>query len=71
VRVVSRGQTSCCACQKHRGGFHPPNDAGLLPIDLELAKSVNNTTPLVGSNVVFTVTVNNNKPLRASALPRA
>src|SRR6185369_572638 len=35
-------------------------DAGLLPIDLELAKSVNNTTPLVGSNVVFTVTVNNN-----------
>ncbi len=36
------------------------NDAGLLPIDLELAKSVNNSTPLVGSNVVFTITVTNN-----------
>src|SRR5262249_18059749 len=35
-------------------------DAGLLPIDLELTKSVNNTTPSVGSNVIFTVTVKNN-----------
>ena len=35
-------------------------DAGLLPIDLELTKSVNNTTPTVGSNVIFTVTVTNN-----------
>src|SRR5262249_52524113 len=39
------------------------NDAGLLPIDLELAKSVNNPTPAVGSNVTFTLTlVNNNAP---------
>jgi len=36
------------------------NDAGLLPIDLELSKSVNNTTPLVGTNVTFTVTITNN-----------
>src|SRR5437899_3676589 len=27
------------------------NDAGLLPIDLELTKGVDNATPLVGSNV--------------------
>jgi uncharacterized repeat protein (TIGR01451 family) len=36
------------------------NDAGLLPIDLELSKSVNNPTPLVGSNVTFTLTLVNN-----------
>ena len=36
------------------------NDAGLLPIDLELSKTVDNATPLVGSNVTFTVTVTNN-----------
>ena len=35
------------------------NDAGLLPIDLSVTKTVNNTTPTVGSNVVFTVTVSN------------
>src|SRR6185436_12024288 len=35
-------------------------DAGLLPVDLELDKDVNNTTPLVGTNVIFTVTVTNN-----------
>src|SRR5258705_9846427 len=31
-------------------------DAGLLPIDLELTKSVDNPTPLVGTNVTFTLT---------------
>ena len=36
------------------------NDAGLLPIDLELSKSVDNPTPLVGSNVTFTLTLVNN-----------
>ncbi len=34
-------------------------DAGLLPIDLSLAKTVNNPTPTVGSNVTFTITLNN------------
>ena len=34
-------------------------DGGLLPIDLSVTKTVNNATPLVGSNVVFTVTVSN------------
>ena len=34
-------------------------DAGLLPIDLSVTKTVNNATPTVGTNVVFTVTVNN------------
>jgi uncharacterized repeat protein (TIGR01451 family) len=34
-------------------------DAGLLPIDLSVAKAVNNPTPNVGSNVTFTITLNN------------
>ncbi len=34
-------------------------DAGLLPIDLSLTKIVDNATPLVGSNVTFTITLNN------------
>ena len=34
-------------------------DAGLLPIDLELEKSVDNATPVEGSQVVFTVLVRN------------
>ncbi len=35
-------------------------DAGLLPVDLELTKTVNNENPLVGSNIVFTLVVSNN-----------
>ncbi|MBN9518394.1 carboxypeptidase regulatory-like domain-containing protein, partial [bacterium] len=42
------------------GEFNRTVDAGLLPVDLELTKNVDNTTPLVGTNVVFTVTVTNN-----------
>ncbi len=42
------------------GEFNSTVDAGLLPIDLQLTKSVDNATPTVGSNVVFTVTVTNN-----------
>jgi uncharacterized repeat protein (TIGR01451 family) len=34
-------------------------DAGLLPIDLTLVKTVNNPTPTIGSNVTFVVTVGN------------
>lgn len=34
-------------------------DAGLLPIDLTLVKTVNNPTPLVGTNVTFVITVGN------------
>ena len=34
-------------------------DAGLVPIDLELDKTVNNATPVVGSQVIFTVLVRN------------
>jgi uncharacterized repeat protein (TIGR01451 family) len=34
-------------------------DAGFLPVDLELSKGVDNSTPPVGSNVVFTVAVTN------------
>ena len=34
-------------------------DAGLLPIDLSVTKTVNNATPTVGTNVVFTITVSN------------
>ena len=42
------------------GEFNTTVDAGLLPIDLELTKSVNNATPAVGTNVTFTVTITNN-----------
>jgi uncharacterized repeat protein (TIGR01451 family) len=35
------------------------HDAGLLPIELNIAKSVDNPTPTVGTNVVFTVTLTN------------
>src|SRR6185436_11260604 len=35
-------------------------DAGLLPVDLELDKDVDNTTPNLGTNVIFTITVTNN-----------
>ena len=41
------------------GDFNQTVDAGLKPIDLSLTKTVNNTTPSVGSNVIFTLTVNN------------
>ena len=34
-------------------------DAGIRPIDLELDKTVNNPTPVVGSQVIFTVLVRN------------
>lgn len=34
-------------------------DAGVLPIDLSLVKTVNNSTPDVGSNITFTVTLSN------------
>ena len=34
-------------------------DAGIRPIDLELDKTVNNSTPTVGSQVIFTVLVRN------------
>ena len=35
-------------------------DAGLLPVDLELTKAVNVTTPDLNSQVTFTITVKNN-----------
>ncbi len=34
-------------------------DAGLLPIELSIVKSVNNSTPVVGTNVNFTITLSN------------
>ena len=34
-------------------------DAGLRPIDLSLSKTIDNATPTVGSNVVYTLTVTN------------
>ena len=42
------------------GDHNTTVDAGLLPIDLELSKTVDNATPLVGSNVMFTLTLTNN-----------
>src|SRR5438093_7818425 len=42
------------------GEFNQTVDAGLLPIDLELSKSVDNTTPEVGTNEASAVTVTNN-----------
>ncbi len=41
------------------GDFNRTVDAGLKPIDLSLSKSVSNSTPAVGENVTFTVSVNN------------
>lgn len=41
------------------GEFNQTVDAGLKPIDLSLTKSVNNSTPTVGSTVTYTLTVNN------------
>ncbi|MDX1928945.1 MAG: SdrD B-like domain-containing protein [Pirellulaceae bacterium] len=41
------------------GEFNQTVDAGLRPIDLSLTKSVVSTTPAVGDNVAFTITVNN------------
>src|SRR5262249_13228182 len=35
------------------------HDAGLLPIDLSVTKTVSNSTPAIGSNVTFTITVSN------------
>jgi uncharacterized repeat protein (TIGR01451 family) len=34
-------------------------DAGLLPVDLSVTKTVNNSTPNVGSNITYTLTVSN------------
>jgi uncharacterized repeat protein (TIGR01451 family) len=41
------------------GAFVDTIDAGFLPIDLSVTKDVNNTTPLVGTTVTFTITVSN------------
>ncbi|MFN0055956.1 MAG: SdrD B-like domain-containing protein [Planctomycetales bacterium] len=41
------------------GASNPTIDAGFLPIDLSLTKSVDDSTPTIGSNVVFTITVSN------------
>ncbi len=41
------------------GEFNSTVDAGLKPIDLSLTKSVDDATPALGQNVVFTLTVNN------------
>ena len=35
------------------------HDAGLVPIDLSIAKAVNNSTPTIGTNVTFTITITN------------
>src|SRR6185312_10839213 len=35
------------------------HDVGLLPIDVSIAKTVDNPTPAVGSNVTFVVTLTN------------
>src|SRR5262249_5013225 len=42
------------------GEFNSTVDAGLLPVDLELSKTVDNTTPPIGSTVTFTVAITNN-----------
>ena len=34
-------------------------NAGLLPVDLSIVKSVNNSAPVLGTNVQFTITVSN------------
>lgn len=41
------------------GGLAPPLTC---PADLEVVKTVNNPTPLVGQNIIFTVTVTNTGP---------
>ena len=41
------------------GGSNLTLDAGLKPIDLSLTKTVDNSAPAVGTNVVFTVTLTN------------
>lgn len=43
------------------GGLEPP-PFPVCPADLQVVKSVNNPTPLVGQNIIFTVTVTNNGP---------
>jgi uncharacterized repeat protein (TIGR01451 family) len=47
------------------------DSAGVTPnpvSDLELSKVVDNTTPLVGDNVIFTITVSNNGPSDATGI---
>jgi uncharacterized repeat protein (TIGR01451 family) len=42
------------------------NFANFTPADLRIAKTVNNSTPNVGQNVTFTITVTNDGPFAAS-----
>ncbi|MCB0593029.1 MAG: DUF11 domain-containing protein, partial [Phaeodactylibacter sp.] len=51
------------------GETDPTNDAGFYNvIDLELEKSVNNLTPNVGDNIIFTIAVTNQGPSDASGV---
>ncbi|MBP1225683.1 Ig-like domain-containing protein [Flavobacterium sp. 1355] len=43
-------------------------DAALCPADLEVTKVVDNTTPSVGGNSVFTITAKNNGPYKATGV---
>ncbi len=45
------------------GVDNPTIDAGLRPIDLSLTKTVNDSTPRVGTNVTYTTTVTNSSGL--------
>jgi uncharacterized repeat protein (TIGR01451 family) len=49
------------------GETHTTVDAGLLPIDLSLVKTVNNSAPNVGSNVTFTLAISNAVGLSAAS----
>ena len=54
---ISTGKTGIYTLSS--GEFNQTVDAGLKPIDLSLTKTVSDTTPTVGSNVTYTLTVNN------------
>jgi uncharacterized repeat protein (TIGR01451 family) len=52
------------SCAEDGSLIQPPSDAPRL--DLQISKAVDNSAPVAGSSVVFTVTVRNNGPIPAT-----